>query len=182
MPIERGGFPLILLCIALCNVQGYALERAAGIELGFLSVPLLTEDPYSFAASGSLWYDMGDFARLPFSVGAWGGAAGFRPLDENFGTSVMYYGGVELGYALPLFRSPTAHFGLRPIARLGWYRRSVEIRGVTEWGSRPFLSAGAILYLRSDPIDLGIALAASTPMDNRPVVLFGLLQRVGLCF
>ncbi len=182
MSVERISLPVVALCAALCAQPVCALEQAAGIELGFLSIPLLTEDPYSFAASASLYYDIGGLLRRPFTAGAWAGAAGFRPMDGDFGASVMYYGGLEFGYTIPLFGSPSARFGLRPMARLGWYYRGVEARGKTEWGSRPFPSAGAVLTLRSEKIDLGIAAMVSAPLDNRPVILFGLLQRLGLCF
>lgn len=55
--------------------------------------------------------------RLPFTVGVWGAAAGFRPMDENFGASNLYYGGLEIGYAFPLLRSSTVRINLRPMIR-----------------------------------------------------------------
>ncbi|HUX42454.1 MAG TPA: hypothetical protein VMV83_14895 [Rectinemataceae bacterium] len=171
----------------LCLVAGTgaartlsALDLAGGAELGFVSVPLLSPDPYSFAASAGLWCEAGGFAAFPLTVGAWAAAAGFRPLSSAYGASTMYYGGFELGYELGLFRGGEVFVGLRPLLRLGWYLRSVTVGGAERWGSRPFISSGALVELKSASLDLGLALLASVPMDNRPVFLLGLLQRIGL--
>ncbi|HUX37218.1 MAG TPA: hypothetical protein VMV44_04885 [Rectinemataceae bacterium] len=157
-----------------------ALDSRAGIELGFLSVPVLTPDPYSFAASAGLWYDLGGIGGLPLSLGAWAGAAGFRPLTSSYGASTMYYGGLETGYDLALFQGGDILLTLRPFARAGWYLRGVDILGKVEWGSRPFLSSGLLLDFKSGVLDLGLSALLSLPLDNRPVVLVGFLQRIGL--
>jgi hypothetical protein len=174
--------PLVFIGTIILARPAEAMDQVAGMELGYLSVPLLTEDPYSFAASAGVWYELNRVGDRPWVLGAWLAAAGFRPMDEDFGTSTMYYGGFELGYDLTLFRTDAMLLSLRPMTRLGWYFRSVEFLDTVEWGSRPFLSAGMILGLRSGNLDLGITSMISVPMDNRPVVLIGLLQRLGLWF
>ena len=180
-PARSLPFLFLALGLAAMAMGASALDLAGGAELGFVSVPLLTPDPYSFAASAGLWGEAGGFAALPITIGAWAAAAGFRPLSSAFGPSTMYYGGLELGYELGLFRGAPVFVGLRPLVRLGWYVRSVDIGSLREWGSRPFVSAGALVEIKSESLDLGLSLLASVPMDNRPVFLIGLLQRIGLC-
>ena len=153
--------------------------QTVGLELGFLSVPIAVSDPYSFAASAGLWYERG-LGRSPFGLGAWLAASGFRPLDSGLGDSFMYAGGIEAGYRLLVLRDGDSEVSLRPLARLGWYLRSLEIGGATEWGSRPIASAGCALDLRLGGIDAGLSLLVSVPMDNAPVLLLGLTQKLGL--
>lgn len=157
-----------------------ALGLAGGAELGFLSVPLLTPDPYSFAATAGLWGELRDVGGGPLSLSLWLDAAGFRPLDGSFGASLMYFGGLEAGYGFTLFRDPELRLRLRPLARFGWYLRSVTISSEEQWGFRPFLSSGVLLEYRDPGLDLGLSLLASVPLDNRPVVLLGFLQRIGM--
>jgi hypothetical protein len=173
--------PLLCLLAGLGSASPLsALDFAGGAELGFVSVPLLSPDPYSFAASAGLWCEAKGLVALPLTLGAWAAAAGFRPLSSAYGASTMYYGGFELGYELGLFRGGEVFVGLRPLLRLGWYVRSVAVGAEERWGSRPFISSGALVELKNASLDLGLALLASVPMDNRPVFLLGLLQRIGL--
>ena len=178
MRTERSAFLLSLLI--LLEAPAAALDSSAGFELGFLSVPMLSPDPYSFAATAGLWYDLAQIGRLPLSLGAWAGAAGFRPLKSAYGASTMYYGGLEAGYDIVLFRGDGVRVGLRPFARAGWYLRSLEILGKSEWASRPILSSGLLLDLRNGPLDFSLSALLSVPLDNRPVILLGFLQRIGL--
>ncbi len=156
--------------------------QALGVELGFLSVPLLTPDPYSFASSAGLWYEHSLGEGSPLVGGLWLDVAGFKSLDANFGDSLMYYGGLELGYRLELLRYQGSEASLRPLVRLGWYARGIDFLGQTDWGSRPFVSAGCLISLRWGALDLGWLALVSMPMDNRTVVLLGVLQRIGICF
>ncbi|HUW41086.1 MAG TPA: hypothetical protein VMV90_08730 [Rectinemataceae bacterium] len=157
-------------------------SSALGVELGFLSVPLATPDPYSFASSVGLWYERSLGRDSPWVAGIWLALAGFHSLDSDFGDSLMYYGGLELGYRLELFDFEDSAAAIRPLLRLGWYARDIEFLGRTDWGSRPILSAGCLVELRWRALDLGWLALLSAPMDNRPVLLVGVLQRVGLCF
>jgi hypothetical protein len=167
------------LACALAHAEPSRPIQTAGLELGFLSVPVAVSDPYSFAASAGLWYERG-LGRSPFGLGAWLAASGFRSLDSGFGSSFMYAGGIEAGYRLLVLRDGDSEVSLRPLARLGWYLRSLEIGGATEWGSRPIASAGCALDLKLGGIDAGLSLLVSMPMDNAPVLLVGLTQRLGL--
>ncbi len=165
------------------TAAGHAAPSSAlGVELGFLSVPLATPDPYSFASSVGLWYERSLGRRSPWVAGIWLALGGFHSLDPDFGDSLMYYGGLELGYRLELFDFADSAAAVRPLLRLGWYARDIEYLGRTDWGSRPILSAGCLVELRWGVLDLGWLALLSVPMDNRPVLLVGVLQRVGLCF
>jgi hypothetical protein len=173
---------LLLAAVIMALAPVLAQAQAFGAELGYLSVPVARADPYSFAASAGLWYEHALGKESPLVGGAWLAASGFRSLDPDFGDSLMCYGGLELGYTVNLLRDREAAVSLRPLARLGWYARSIKLFGSTEWGSRPFISAGCILDLKLNNLDLGLTALLSVPMDNKPVLLIGVLQRVGLCF
>jgi hypothetical protein len=183
--MRHWGRAFLLLAFSACAFAAHAEParpaRALGLELGYLSVPISTADPYSFAASAGLWCERALGPASPLSLGAWLAASGFRPLDAGFGDSFMYYGGLEVSYRITLLRDEDSAVSLRPLARLGWYSRSVEIQGETEWGSRPFAGVGCLVDLRLGDIDTGLALLVSVPMDNSPVLLVGVMQRIGLC-
>jgi hypothetical protein len=171
-----GPEPIVLAPLFIPAPQGL------GLEVGFLSVPVAKSDPYSFAAAGGLWYEHVLGRNSPWTLGGWLNAGGFRSLDQDYGPSLMYSGGLELGYALSLFRGDESAVSLRPCVRLGWYARKLEILGASEWGSRPLVSAGCGLDLKFRKLQLGFAALASVPIDNDPPLLAGFHQRVGLCF
>lgn len=173
--------PLAFLSCALAQAEPTRPAQTMGLELGFLSVPLAVSDPYSFAASAGLWYERELGRGSPFGLGAWLMASGFRSLDSGFGSSFMYDGGIQASYRMRFLRDGDSEVSLRPLARLGWYLRSLEIGGTKEWGSRPIASAGCALDLKLGGVDAGLSLLVSLPMDNSPVVLVGLMQRLGLC-
>jgi hypothetical protein len=176
-----------LLCSLLAAMASFAfaegqkLPQSLGAELGYFSVPLGSSDPYSFGTSAGLWYNLALGQDSPLTAGAWLTAAGFRSLDSDFGASFMYYGGLELGYSLRLLQGEGSAVSLRPLARAGWYARSVVADGETEWGSRPFAALGCLVDLKLDSFDAGMILLVSVPIDNAPVFLLGLTQRLGLC-
>lgn len=173
------------LLSALCSTQATAEARRPaqeiGAEVGYFSVPLGISDPYSFAASAGLWYDRA-LGASPLRLGPWASAAGFRSLDSSYGPSFMYYGGLQLDYSLELLRSQDSEISILPLARFGWYARSIEAAGTTVWGSRPFAAAGILVDLRLGSMVTGLALLLSLPFDNSPVYLLGATQRLGLCF
>lgn len=171
---------LLLACLSFAEAESPSPPQSLGAELGYFSVPIGASNPYSFGVSAGLWYDISLGANSPLIAGAWANAAGFRSLDKDFGPSFMYYGGLELGYSLCLIQDEASSVSLRPLARLGWYARSVEVDGETEWGSRPFAAAGCIIDLKLEGVDAGLALLASMPMDKAPVILLGVTQRLGL--
>ena len=168
--MRNGSRAFLLLVFSACAFAAHAEPsrpaQALGLEFGYLSVPVATADPYSFAASAGLWYERALGPASPLSLGAWLAASGFRPLDAGFGASFMYYGGLEAGYRITLLRDEDSAVSLRPLARLGWYSRSVEIQGETEWGSRPFVGAGCLIGLRLGEIDAGLTILVSAPMHG----------------
>jgi len=172
---------LLAVLLMSAGLAAPCAAQAVGAEFGFLSLPVGRPDPYAYAASAGLWGELGPLADVPLVAGAWAAVAGFRSMAAAFGDSVMYYGGLELGYALELLDYGDVSLTLRPTVRLGWYGRAIEYEGEPAWGSRPFAAAGALVDLRSGGLDLGMSAMASFPLDKRPVMLFGLTQRVGLC-
>lgn len=164
--------------VDIADAAGFAPGRhALGFELGFLSTPFAREDPYSFATTLGLWYEIKLGGARATTLGAWAAAAEFRPLDPAFVQSRMYTFGLELGRSFALSRSDESLVALRPFVRGGWYLRETGLLGYPVWASRPLAAAGLSVELELAGLGAAFTLQLALPVDREPVALAAAAQR-----
>ena len=163
---------------SIAEAKGFVPGRhALGFELGFLSTPFAREDPYSFATTLGLWYELKLGRARATTLGAWAAASEFRPLESAFVPSRMYTFGLELGRSFALSRSDESLMALRPFARGGWYLREAGITGWTAWSSRPLAAAGLSVELELAGLGAAFSVQLALPLDREPLALAAAAQR-----
>jgi len=164
--------------VAVADASPFVPGRhALGFELGFLSTPFAREDPYSFATTLGLWYELKLGRARATTLGAWAAASEFRPLESAFVPSRMYTFGLELGRSFALSRSDESLMALRPFARGGWYLREAGIPGWTAWSSRPLAAAGLSVELELAGLGAAFSVQLALPLDREPLALAAAAQR-----
>jgi len=143
----------LLLIIAPIPIDAQATRTTVicGFELSSFRGDPEFEDPYGVPAGGGIAADF----RFPFSHGAllvqarvsgWG----FPSLNEAFSQSFMVHVSLGAGWCLCTDLSYGARVEILPFLRAGQYARQYLFFSQPQRASRPTLSVGAELRLRTD--------------------------------